>query len=284
MQWNNEHMLTDADGNLIPQVWDPSQNKFVPYEAKVQLSGINTELEALMQGLATEGKLEQVRQLLSGVATENKLEQARTLLEAISTKDFATSSKQDALKIAVEDLKSELNLVKSELEAIKANQLSGDQKVQLSGTVAKLIAYDKKMWDEITNYTYGIAGVGSSGIFSAVDAQKDQIMDISEFSEISILIINSLDKALENQTDGLGTSGKVVLSTLPKTHFQTLIPSYRESHMSGEYILLETIPAGARLSLKLADVAPYQSLAVMVRSVQGVSAGSLEIMIGGGLK
>src|SRR5690606_38450306 len=68
-----------------------------------------TELEALMQGLATEGKLEQVRQLLSGVATENKLEQARALLEAISTKDFATSSKQDALKIAVEDLKDAIS-------------------------------------------------------------------------------------------------------------------------------------------------------------------------------
>ena len=39
MPWNNERMLTDADGNFIPQVWDPSQNKFVPYEAKVQLSG-----------------------------------------------------------------------------------------------------------------------------------------------------------------------------------------------------------------------------------------------------
>ena len=87
---------------------------------------------------ATEAKLEQVRALLSGVATENKLEQARTLLEAISTKDFATSSKQDTLKIAVEDLKSELNLVKSELANIKANQLSGDQKVQLSGTLTEL--------------------------------------------------------------------------------------------------------------------------------------------------
>jgi hypothetical protein len=39
MPWNNERLLTDADGNFIPQVWDPSQNKFVPYEAKVQLSG-----------------------------------------------------------------------------------------------------------------------------------------------------------------------------------------------------------------------------------------------------
>lgn len=87
---------------------------------------------------ATEAKLEQVRALLSGVATENKLEQARTLLEAISTKDFATSSKQDALNIAVEDLKSELILVKSELETIKANQLSGDQKVTLSGKSMEL--------------------------------------------------------------------------------------------------------------------------------------------------
>ena len=86
---------------------------------------------------ATEDKLEQVRQLLSGVATEAKLEQARTLLDAISTKDFATSSKQDALKTAVEDLKSELILVKSELANIKANQISGDQKVTLSGTMTE---------------------------------------------------------------------------------------------------------------------------------------------------
>ena len=160
----------------------------------------------------------------------------------------------------------------------------GVQEVQLSGTVAKLIAYDKKMWDELINYTYGFAGVDSSGIFSVVDAQKDRIIDISEFSEISILIINNLNKALENQTSDLGTSGKVVFSTLPKTLLQTLIPSYRFSHLSGEYILFDPIPAGARLSLRLADMAPYQSLAVMVTNVHGVSAGSLEIMIGGGLK
>ena len=205
---------------------------------------------------ATEDKLEQVRQLLAGVATEAKLEQ----------------------------VKSELELVKSELQTIKTNQTSGDQKVQLSGTVAKLIAYDKKMWDELINYTYGFAGVDSSGIFSVVDAQKDRIIDISEFSEISILIINNLNKALENQTSDLGTSGKVVFSTLPKTLLQTLISSYRFSHLSGEYILFDPIPAGARLNLKLADMAPYQSLAVMVSNVMGVSAGSLEIMIGGGLK
>ena len=104
---------------------------------------------------ATEATLEQVRALLSGVATENKLEQARALLEAISTKDFATSSKQDALNIAVEDLKdaisgkdfatqttlaavlAKLADLESELATIKANQLSGDQKVTLSGTIVE---------------------------------------------------------------------------------------------------------------------------------------------------
>jgi hypothetical protein len=77
---------------------------------------------------ATEATLEQVRALLSGVATENKLEQARTLLEAISTKDFATQTTLAAVLAKLADLESELT-------TIKANQLSGDQKVQLSGTI-----------------------------------------------------------------------------------------------------------------------------------------------------
>ena len=83
---------------------------------------------------ATEDKLEQVRQLLAGVATEAKLEQARTLLNTISNKDFATQA-------TLEVVQSELALIKSELANIKANQLSGDQKVQLSGTMVKLQTY-----------------------------------------------------------------------------------------------------------------------------------------------
>lgn len=39
MPWRTQKILTDVDGNFIPQVWDPSQNKFIPYEAKVSLSG-----------------------------------------------------------------------------------------------------------------------------------------------------------------------------------------------------------------------------------------------------
>ncbi len=38
----------------------------------------------------------------------------------------------------LEQVKSELELIKSELQTIKANQLSGNQKVQLSGTIVEL--------------------------------------------------------------------------------------------------------------------------------------------------
>lgn len=39
MPWNNKSMLTDKDGNFIPQIWDPSINDFIPWDGKVQLSG-----------------------------------------------------------------------------------------------------------------------------------------------------------------------------------------------------------------------------------------------------
>lgn len=76
-------------------------------------------------------KLEQVRVLLAGVATETKLEEARALLESVAGKDFATQA-------TLAQVKSELELVKAELAAIKANQLSGDQKVQLSGNIMEI--------------------------------------------------------------------------------------------------------------------------------------------------
>ena len=43
MPWNNKSMLTDKDGNFIPQIWDPSINDFIPWDGKVQLSGTIVE-------------------------------------------------------------------------------------------------------------------------------------------------------------------------------------------------------------------------------------------------
>jgi hypothetical protein len=113
-----------------PQYKKPGVDEYAPVEGQHGAPfAILKDASGNVVSPATEAKLEQVRALLSGVATEAKLEQARVLLNSINSKDFATASKQDALNTVVEDLKSELALVKAELQAIKANQLSGDQKV-----------------------------------------------------------------------------------------------------------------------------------------------------------
>ena len=151
MAYNDKRLKTDLEGKPIPQAYNPDIDDYEPVHSTNNalnqvIYGPNgqpistvgnklavraTELEDLMQGFATEGKLEQVRQLLSGVATEAKLEQARTLLNAISTKDFATQTTLAAALAKLADLESEL-------ATIKANQLSGDQKVQLSGTIVEI--------------------------------------------------------------------------------------------------------------------------------------------------
>jgi cytochrome c-type biogenesis protein CcmH/NrfF len=160
MSYTQQAILRDKNGDAIPQIWDVTQNKFVPYtnnDIKLlqnELALVKAELQAIKANQlsgdqkvtlkdasgavvspATEAKLEQVRALLSGVATENKLEQARTLLEAISTKDFATQTTLAAVLAKLADLESEL-------ATIKANQLSGDQKVQLSGTMTERYGAD----------------------------------------------------------------------------------------------------------------------------------------------
>ena len=70
MSYTQQAILRDKNGDAIPQIWDVTQNKFVPYT--------NNDIKLLQ---------------------------------------------------------NELALVKAELQAIKANQLSGNQKVQLSGTI-----------------------------------------------------------------------------------------------------------------------------------------------------
>src|SRR5690606_1271433 len=51
--------------------------------------------------------------------------------DPVDVKDVNTAD----IKAKLEMVQSELALVKAELQEIKANQLSGDQKVQLSGTI-----------------------------------------------------------------------------------------------------------------------------------------------------
>ena len=92
---HNTRPLKRAQDGVAPQYYNPTTDE---YEV---LLGQDGAARAIVSGL-------------ENLATETKLEAVRTL---------------------VEDLKSELILVKSELANIKANQLSGDQKVQQVGTI-----------------------------------------------------------------------------------------------------------------------------------------------------
>ena len=165
VSYNTQAIKTDVNGKPIPQYFNAQQDQ---YEALLGQDGaarailygpdgqpIGTSGNPLqVKAQDTDDALEQIKTALEALATEDKLEAVRLLLQTLDGKDFATqttlaqvkqvlealsgavstSSKQDALKTVVDDLKSELLLVKSELATIKANQLSGDQKVQLSGT------------------------------------------------------------------------------------------------------------------------------------------------------
>jgi hypothetical protein len=134
-----------------PQYKKPGADEYEPVEGQHGAPfAILKDAGGNIVSPATEDKLEQVRQLLSGVATEAKLEQARTLLNAISTKDFATQTTLAAVLAKLADLESEL-------VTIKANQLSGDQKVQLSGNIMEYYGATVEQRPEATEVPVGAA-------------------------------------------------------------------------------------------------------------------------------
>jgi hypothetical protein len=180
MAYNELALLVDVNGRPIPQYYDIVNDEFKPLGTMpMQDAAVKAELELLKAELATikanqtsgdqkvtlsgtidasgnvvspatEAKLEQVRELLSGVATENKLEQARTLLDAINTKDFAT---QTTLAATL----TKLGQLETELATIKANQLSGDQKVTLSGNIMEYYGATVAQRPEATEVPVGAA-------------------------------------------------------------------------------------------------------------------------------
>ena len=113
-----------VDGRKIARVTDDGKLKVLVHGPDGQPAS-----------LATEAKLEAVRALLAllegkDFATDTKAEAIRLLLASLDGKDFASETTLAALG-------TELELLKAELETIKANQTSGDQKVQLSGNIAE---------------------------------------------------------------------------------------------------------------------------------------------------
>jgi hypothetical protein len=124
-------------------------------KAQVQDADVKDAIDALRQvDFSTEAGQDAIKAVLDLVKLNT---------DSIKNKDFSTSAKQDlivdvldALKIdttaikgkdfatdtTLTQVKSELEAVKAELQAVKTNQTSGDQKVQLSGTLTELFGKD----------------------------------------------------------------------------------------------------------------------------------------------
>lgn len=83
----------------------------------------------------------------------------------------------------IKAIKAELALVKAELQTIKANQLSGDQKVQLSGTNISLV---KTLYSENTGWVHWGEGI-------TVGSATAPRMDVSMVKDKTIIVHNSSD-------------------------------------------------------------------------------------------
>ena len=167
---------------------------------------------AIAQG-AREATLEALKG--KDFATQTTLAQVKQVLDTL-TGAVSTSSKQDALKIAVEDLKSELILVKSELANIKANQLSGDQKVQLSGTKV-------------------VESAPVTGIKTVTSTVAEVFAGSSRKANRSKLVIRNLHRAVAIRIGGSGITDTIGQSLEPGASVEidfspsTAVPIYAAS-------------------------------------------------------
>lgn len=53
MGYKDKTILTDKNGDPIPQIWDPALDNFTPYEGKVTLSGTKVVESAPVTGIKT---------------------------------------------------------------------------------------------------------------------------------------------------------------------------------------------------------------------------------------
>jgi hypothetical protein len=157
-----------------------------------------------------------------------KLEKARALLDAISGKDFAT---QTTLKAAL----TELVNVKSELETIKANQLSDDQKVTLKDASGAVVS-------PATEATLEQVRVLLNSINSkdfATDAKLEQArvllnsINSKDFATQAELVavkqeLQAIKNSLTDGTQKVTLSGAKVVESAPVTGIKTVTSTVAE--------------------------------------------------------
>ena len=86
----------------------------------------------------------------------------------------------------IKALKTDLTLVKTELQTIKTNQLSGDQKVKLSGAIPT------RKFHQVVNAGNDYSWVGETRGTSA----SARILDVSSYNELVIVTINNSPEAI----------------------------------------------------------------------------------------
>ena len=123
-------------GRIVDDIWQGILDRINGTEGKVQAE--DTVLQEKVDTLNAKD-----------FATSAKQDSIKAALDTLNTKDLPTATKQEAIRLLVDTLskndfatqatlevvQSELALIKSELDNIKQNQTSGDQKVTLSGTI-----------------------------------------------------------------------------------------------------------------------------------------------------
>jgi hypothetical protein len=195
VSYNTQAIKTDVNGKPIPQYFNTQQDQYEVLlgqdgAARAILYGPNgqpitnesplevrvRQLETLLGALdaaketnpdaASATLLALIRGLMSAAAKETTLEAIKStdgikkIADAVTVsglENLATETKLEAVRTLVEDLKSELILVKSELANIKANQLSGDQKVTLSGNIMEYYGATVAQRPEATEVPVGAA-------------------------------------------------------------------------------------------------------------------------------
>lgn len=111
--------------------------------------------------------------------------------EELKGEDGASYVKDKAVLAKLADLESEL-------ATIKANQLSGDQKVRLSGTIMELSKQDRRIFRKNGHYIATTTATNPVNLYygqtTGVDAPRFQPFDIRGLEGVAVLIYNGTDK------------------------------------------------------------------------------------------
>ena len=143
----------------------------------------------------------------------------------------------------IKAIKAELALVKAELQAIKANQLSGDQKVQLSGTIPqRVIIIPREIRSVPSPYLYVRPPNGAKGFAATLDIWgATGTFESGEGAGIVCLARGQENSAHRSMGLDITTDKSTSRYSCPTI---IMYPGIRESLEPSEYVLVSRVAYG----------------------------------------